>query len=228
MPISKSLKKSTLLTGGLHHNATVSLLVLTCFSAAALAVSAKDAPQAEGAKPAVKPTAEAPEKAARGKSTASLSDPPVGAKTTAELVKKLSDAYRSKDAVAYLSILKAPMRERIRLHLHFRRDCSNPLFNFKFVTIAEEAARIKAPQDTVGKRTTVNGVEEDYQLPVVGFIDYESHKNLQGPPDVMSVAVCKGKDAYFIETRLAVEGGAKTTAAPAPTTGKAPAPVKAH
>lgn len=224
MPISKSPKKLPFLIRGLRHNATLALLVLACSSAAVLPASAKDAAQAETTKPAAKPTAGAPEKAVKLKGGASLSDPPVGAKTTAELVNKLSGAYRGKDAAAYLSILKAPMRDRIRLHLHFRRDCISPLFNFKFVTVAEEAARIKAPKDTVGKRATIDGVEQDYELPVVGFIDYESHNNLQGPPDVTSVAVGKGKDAYFIETRLKVEGGAKTTAAPAP----APAAAKAH
>jgi hypothetical protein len=223
MPISVSLKNSPLLTRGPCFKATATLIVLICLCAPQAPVLAKDVVSAAAAKSAPiqhkadnSPAQTAADQTAKSKKPPMISDPPVGVKTTDELVKKLSDAYKNKDDVAYLSVLKAPMRTRIRMHQQFKRECSNPVTNFKFITVAQEAARIKAPKDTLVKRTNVNGVEHEYTLPVVGFINYDSRMNIQGPPDVMGIAVGKGNGAYFLVTQQPVEGQAKNTATAAP------------
>jgi hypothetical protein len=248
MPMFVPIKNAQLLTCGSSFKAMAAVFVLSFFCAATLPVTAKDAAKAEATTPhqaQTKAANNAPAAVAgktAKKKNASLADPPVGATTTAELVKKLSDAYMNKDDVAYLSLLKAPMRTRIRMHQQFRREFNKPVANFKFVKIAEEAARIKASLKTVGTRTIVNGVVEDYDLPVIGFIDYERRDNVQAPADKRGIAVGKGKGAFFLVTLQPVEGAAAATVIPtasgtvAPTKTTAPSsapikpplPVKAH
>jgi len=167
--------------------------------------------------------------APQGKSRrgASFVDPPVGAKSTAELVQKLSDSFLKRDDVYYLSLVKAPMRTRIRMHQQFMRDCNRPTSDFKFETVAEEAARLNTTKDAVAKRTTNNGTTEEYEFPVFGFITYDSHTSLAASAPKLErpgIAVGKVKDTYFIITRQPVEVATPAAAAaPAPA-----APAKAH
>jgi len=79
-------------------------------------------------------------------------------------------------------------------------------------------------------------------LPVVGFIYCEIPNYVKAPVEILTVAVCKSKDAYYLEARQPVDVGARSNAAattsatttqspsaPASVTStKAPAPAKAH
>jgi hypothetical protein len=135
----------------------------------------------------------------QSKKHASFSDPPVGAKSPEELLKKFADAYKTKDGGAYIALLKVPYRERVRM----------------------ESYRVKAPNANLGKPRTVNGVAEDYDLPVVCFIDYEVSPNVQRPPDVIGMAVGedKAKQTYYIVMRHPLKN--KNAAAPAAAGAKA-------
>ncbi len=166
--------------------------------------------------------------AVKGPRGASFVDPPVGAKSTADLVKKLSEAYYRKDDVSYLSLVKAPIRTRIRMHQQFMRECHRPTSDFKYETVAEEAARLNTTKDALTKRMPASGGGEGYEVPVVGFITYDSHNALSrfGAKILNAPAwpCAKLKDTYFIITKQSADAATPTaTAQPASS-----APAKAH
>ncbi|MBS1997242.1 MAG: hypothetical protein JSS86_13070 [Cyanobacteria bacterium SZAS LIN-2] len=188
----------------------------------AVAAPAKAAPVKAVAAPAT-PAKGAAAKPAPGqtKKEASFSDPPVGAKSQEELLKKFAAAYKNKDGGAYISLLKVPYRERVQMEIQFQRECLSPVGNFKLVSVEGESFRCKAPNANLGKPRTVNGVPEDYDLPVVSFIDYEVRPNVQRPPDVIGMAVGEDKasQTYYIVIRHPLNN--KKAAAPAAAGAKA-------
>jgi len=137
------------------------------------------------------------------KKEASFSDPPVGAKSQEALLKKFEEAYKKKDGGAYIAVLKAPFRQRVQMELQFQRECRSPVNNFKLTSVEQEIYRVKMPSANIGKARVVDGKQEDYDLPVVGFINYDVHTNVQAPPDVIGMAVGEDKatHTFFIVTR---------------------------
>jgi len=238
-------KKSLLLTGDYCTLAVTSLVVLTCIISPVIPALAKDADKAVAVKTADKAApAKADDKAALAK-TADKASPAasdkvekskhasrfdekiVGAKSAPDLVKKVEAAYTKKDTSAYLSLLQAPIRSRIRMKLQFKRDSNGTASNFKYVTVAQEAARIKDTDPSFAKAKTVAGVVEDYDLPVVGYIDFQLASSTK---QTIGLPVGKGKDGYYLVMRHAPEGSANFASATAtpPAPGPAPAPARAH
>jgi hypothetical protein len=186
--------------------------------------AAKNAAAASPA--AANPAAATPD--AMTKKAPSFADQPVGGKTTAELFKKFTAAYASKDDVAFLTLVKAPMRIRIRMHQQFRRDAKKPTANFKLETTDEEAARIRVPKADLIKPIKGSAGEESFELPVVGFIIYDI-KSEGAPagekPSTVGLAIGKAKEGFFIIPRVPQNAAKSTATAPAAATS---APATSH
>jgi hypothetical protein len=100
------------------------------------------------------------------------------------------------------------------MRLQFKRDCQKQVTNFKFVTPAQETARLKLVAADPTKAQAVSGVQESYDLPLVGFVNYQSPSDDKAHPYVAAAAVGKGKDGYLLEIKQELSGAAKTAAAP--------------
>ncbi|MBU6454055.1 MAG: hypothetical protein KGS72_19910 [Cyanobacteria bacterium REEB67] len=139
-----------------------------------------------------------------GKSGPSLTDKPVGAKTTDELIRKIAQAYDAHDSAAYLNVVRAPLRDRMQMEIQFVRDASHVVRNFRYVSVAQEVARMgSAPgADSMGKDKSVNGVKSTYSLPVVGYIDFEVKSSPGAKPVVVGVPVGQGDGKFFLVTRV--------------------------
>ena len=139
-----------------------------------------------------------------GKPVASLTDKPVGAKTTDELIRKIAQAYEAHDSAAYLKIVKAPLRERTQMQIQFVKDGHNVVRNFKYLTVAQEVARMGAAPGaaSMGKDKIVNGVKSTYSLPVVGYIDFDVKSSPEAEPIVAGVPVGQADGKYFLVSRI--------------------------
>jgi|GEM_PF-3398633 len=142
-------------------------------------------------------------KAAPVKKEASFADQPVGAKSQEALLKKFEEAYKNKDGGAYIALIKTPFRQRVQMELQFQRECRSPVNNFKLSSVEHEIYRVKMPSANIGKSRMIDGKLEDYDLPVVGFINYDVHTNVQAPPDVIGMAIGEDKatHTFYIVTR---------------------------
>jgi hypothetical protein len=138
------------------------------------------------------------------KPVASLTDKPVGAKTTDELIRKIAQAYEAHDSAAYLKIVKAPLRERMQMQIQFVRDGHNVVRNFKYLTVAQEVARMGAAPGaaSMGKDKIVNGVKSTYSLPVVGYVDFDVKSSPEAEPIVAGVPVGQADGKYFLVSRI--------------------------
>ena len=126
---------------------------------------------------------------------------PVGAKSTDELLKQYISAFAHDDEAIYLSLLKGHLRTRMRMQMQFRRDCKKSTGNFRYLTLAEERARLGPAGANVGKNAVVDGEKVTYELPVVGFIDYDLRTAPDAKPEVIATAVGKDKNAYYLVIR---------------------------
>jgi len=179
-------------------------------AAQAKPAAAKTAPVGQAKQTVAKPeaagqakTVNAAAKPTAVKKEGSFADPPVGAKSQEALLKKFEEAYKNKDGSAYIALIKTPFRQRVQMELQFQRECRSPVNNFKLVSVEHEIYRVKMPSANIGKPRMVDGKQEDYDLPVVGFINYDVHTNVQAPPDVIGMAIGedKAKQTFYIVTR---------------------------
>ena len=142
-----------------------------------------------------------------GADSGSLTDKAAGAKSTAALVKKLNDAYTAHDGNAYLKLVQAPVRQRMRMEIQFVRDAHNVARNFKFLTVAEEKKRTGSSAKIADDNK--NGSDKAaYNLPLVGYIDFDLKSSPDASPLVVGVPVGESKGQFFIVCKVSP---AKTT-----------------